>query len=84
MPIIASAKKKLRQDKKREQVNAKTRKLYKLALKVARLNTTKDTQAHAFSTLDLAAKKGVIHKNKANRLKASLNFRIRKTPPSSK
>lgn len=74
MPLIKSAKKKLRQDARRMKINAKYLKEVKsslLAVKKSRgqKNVEKIIQM-AYSKIDKAAKKGVIHKSKANRLKA--------------
>lgn len=73
MPILPSAIKKLRADKRRQKENLKLKRVYKAALKTARTKKTKATLAKAFSALDRAAKKKVIHKNKASRLKSRLN-----------
>lgn len=72
MPIIKSAKKKLRQDKKRHQVNLVVQAKFKKALKTARTKPTKETIAKAFSEVDTAVKKHIIHINKASRLKSRL------------
>jgi len=73
MPIIKSAKKKLRQDRKRTQVNVQTKQEYKEAIKVAKKDPKKkDTIQKAYSAIDTAVKKKVIHKNKAARLKSQL------------
>lgn len=66
MPIIKSAKKKLRQDKSRHARNRSVRKGVKRAIKKA----TAKTVSTAYSAIDKAAKKGVIHKRKAARLKS--------------
>ncbi len=65
MPLIKSAKKKLRQDKKRTVANATYKKKYKVAMKKVTGSLTK-----VYSAIDKAAKKGIIHKNKAARLKS--------------
>lgn len=68
MPITKSAQKKLRQDKKRKTSNAVTKAAYKSAIKKAgKLGVSK-----ASSAIDKAAKKGLIHKNKAARLKSRI------------
>jgi small subunit ribosomal protein S20 len=73
MPIIRSAKKKLRQDKKRTSVNLIVKKKVKAAIKAYRANPTPSLLQKSFSSLDIAAKKNVYHKNKSNRLKARLS-----------
>lgn len=72
MPIIKSAQKKLDQDKKRYEVNNLVRKQFKKAVKTARENPTIATISEAYSKLDTAAKKRIIHKNRAARLKSRL------------
>ncbi|MFH0942775.1 MAG: 30S ribosomal protein S20 [Candidatus Beckwithbacteria bacterium] len=77
MPILKSAIKKLKQDKKRTQVNNLYREKLRLAVKLARKEKTAKTITAAYSALDKAAKKKVIHKNKASRLKSRL-MRLKK------
>jgi len=72
MPIIQSAIKKLRQDKKRNHINVAVRDALKAALKQARLTPKPETLRAAYSALDTASKKHVIHPNKAARLKSRL------------
>jgi small subunit ribosomal protein S20 len=72
MPIIQSAKKKMRIDIRRKAINLRTKRIYKEALKDAIENPTPDSIKKASSQLDTAAKKKVIHKNKASRLKSRL------------
>ncbi len=77
MPIIKSAKKRVKLNKKAAVRNAKTKKSVKLALKKFR-SSVKDgknlakNQSLLQSNIDKAAKKNVIHKNKANRLKSRM------------
>jgi small subunit ribosomal protein S20 len=73
MPVIKSAQKKLRQDKKRQFANKKTKTAYKSLVKQARENPSAKAVQATFSMLDKAAKNGIIHKNKASRLKSSLS-----------
>lgn len=77
MPIIASAKKKLRQDKKRTIRNKRVLALVKKTVKEARLHPSVKSVTRAYSTLDVASKKHVIHANKAARLKSSLAGKIK-------
>jgi small subunit ribosomal protein S20 len=76
MPIIKSAKKRVRVTKKNTARNVKTKRNLKTALKSfhASLTGKKDTGAHskAQSAIDVAAKKGLVHKNKAARKKKQL------------
>ena len=73
MPIIQSAKKKMRQDKRRTKRNKPVRTQVKTAVKDARVKPSKRTLQEAFSALDIAAKKHILHKNKAARLKSRLS-----------
>lgn len=66
MPIIKSAIKKMKQDKKKKLHNIS----YIEAFKALFRNSNKADSKKAYSTIDKAVKKGVIHKNKGARLKA--------------
>ncbi|OGK22052.1 hypothetical protein A3C23_03130 [Candidatus Roizmanbacteria bacterium RIFCSPHIGHO2_02_FULL_37_13b] len=72
MPIIKSAKKKLRQDKKRRILNLGYKKKYKDLLKEAKTNKNTENIKKAVSSIDKAVKKGIIHANKAARLKSQI------------
>lgn len=85
MPIIKSAKKKLRQDKKKSLNNKKYEFAYKKLVNQARKHKKTDTaiKTHellkkAYSAIDKAAKKKIIHKNKAGRLKARISRLLKK------
>lgn len=69
MPIIKSAKKRVRTARKAGARNSKTRRNFKSALKLFAKKPTAQSLSETQSKLDTAAKKGVIHKNKAARLK---------------
>lgn len=77
MPIIKSAKKRVRTAEKAAIRNSKTKRTLKGALKafhkvVTGGGKTAETHSKAQSAVDTAAKKGLIHKNKAARQKAQL------------
>ena len=72
MPILKSAIKKLKQDKKRTRVNKVYRESLRLAVKQTRKEKTAKAVKLAYSALDKAAQQKVIHKNKAARLKSRL------------
>ena len=72
MPILKSAIKKLSADRRREKENLKIKQAYKKALKQAQVKKSAKAISAAFSLLDRAAKKKVIHKSKASRLKSRL------------
>jgi ribosomal protein S20 len=73
MPVIKSAKKKLRQDIKREKINDFLRKTLKTAIKEAQKGKTAEKIKKAVVLTDKAVKKNLIHKNKAARIKSSLS-----------
>lgn len=73
MPLIKSAKKKLRQDKKRQKQNASTKDFLKEVLKKARKDASIEAIRVAVKATDKALKKHLIHKNKAARIKSSLS-----------
>ena len=70
MPVIKSAKKKLRQDRKREKANNLLRNSLKKAIKDAQKSKTAEKVRKAVILVDKAVKKGLIHKNKAARIKS--------------
>jgi len=72
MPILKSAIKKLKQDKKRTRANKAYRENLRQAVKLARKEKSAKAVKLAYSALDKAAKQKVIHKNKAARLKSRL------------
>lgn len=76
MPIIKSAKKRVRVAHKATVRNVKTKRTLRSAIKAfsAALGSTKasDAQRKAQSALDTAAKKGVMHKNKVARKQRQL------------
>jgi small subunit ribosomal protein S20 len=80
MPIIKSAKKRVKVATKAHVRNARTKRTLRDALKAfskavesGKSADILKTQQEAISALDVAAKKAVIHKNKAARQKASLS-----------
>lgn len=78
MPIIKSAKKRIKVANKATARNRKTKRSVKSAIKELQASLLSDKKkaneliAKAQSELDTAVKKGVIHKNKASRKKARL------------
>ncbi|MCL4353806.1 30S ribosomal protein S20 [Patescibacteria group bacterium] len=83
MPVIKSAIKKLRQDKKREKANKRWENLLKSAVKKAKKNPSQSSLKLAVSLTDKASKKNIIHKNKAARLKSQLARLIKHGKKSS-
>jgi len=78
MPISTSAKKVLRRDLKKKRVNFLVKKKVKQALKKVRQKPTKIALSEVASVLDRAAKKRVIHKKKASRLKSRMALLVKK------
>lgn len=72
MPIIKSAKKRVRVARKATVRNAKTKRSLKTALKSFQSSLTGASHSEAQSALDKAGKKGVMHKNKVARKKRQL------------
>lgn len=73
MPIIKSAKKKLRQDKNRTQNNLLVKKTVKAEILAYKRKPIPSALVKVFSVLDTAAKKKVYHSNKVARLKSRLS-----------
>jgi small subunit ribosomal protein S20 len=68
VPISKSAKKSLRSS----ETKAKRNLVLKAKLKTAIKKTTSENLSSVYSTIDKSAKRGLIHKNKAARLKSKL------------
>ena len=77
MPIIKSAKKRVRVAAKATIRNSKTKRLLKVAMKLFGKSPVAETASSAQSAIDTAAKKGIMHKNKAARLKRQLSARAK-------
>lgn len=73
MPVIKSAKKKLRQDKKREKRNDFYRSALQKSLKDLKKNPTAEKVSKAVKLVDKLAKKNLLHKNKAARIKSRIS-----------
>lgn len=69
MPIIKSAKKRVRTASRAAARNSRTKRDLRSAIKLFVKTPSAKSHSSAVSALDKAAKKGVIHKNKAARLK---------------
>lgn len=80
MPIIKSAKKKLRIDRKKTTQNAAYKTALKKIIKEIRKPGKKvaDAIKKLYSIVDKAVKKGIIHKNKAGRIKSRASKSLRK------
>lgn len=73
MPVIKSAKKKLRKDRKLTKTNNVVRDALKKALKEALKSKTAEKVRQAMALTDKAVKKNLIHKNKAAHIKSRLS-----------
>lgn len=77
MPIIKSAKKKVRSDKRKRARNLRFKVGLKTALKAARREPTLNHLKAAQAVLDKAVTAHVIHQNKAARLKSRLAKKVK-------
>lgn len=86
MPVIKSAEKKLRKDKKRTIHNRKIKEAVKKAIKQAKIKKTESIIRKAISLVNKASKKNIIHKNKASRLTSMLSklIAVKKTSKNAK
>lgn len=84
MPQTKSAKKALRQERRRRAINTIVRQKLKKAVKASRKAGEQKSFILASSLLDRAAKKGIIHKRKAARLKSRLAKLVKTTTPATK
>lgn len=82
MPVIKSAQKKLRKDKKRTRRNRDFSEHLKTALKKVKKLPTEKNIKDAVVLVDKAVKNNIIHRNKAARIKSGLSKLIKK--PSQK
>ena len=85
MPIIKSAKKRVRVSAKAAARNSKTKramreslKQFNAAVEGGKADKISEAQSKAVSAIDIAAKKHVIHKNKAARKKSQLSVAAKK------
>lgn len=80
MPLIKSAIKKVRKDKKRTKRNAKYIIAYKNAIKKLKKGGTdfKKKASEVYSQIDKAVKRNIIHKNKGSRLKSTISKFLKK------
>jgi len=78
MPQTTGAIRKLRADKKKAAVNVAIRTAYKQEVTKFKKKPTAKALVDLYSKIDRAAKKKVIHKNKASRLKSRLSKLVSK------
>lgn len=80
MPVIKSAIKKLRKDRKLEKQNDVVRDNLRKAIKKAEKEMSATAVQAAFSLIDRAVKKNLLHKNRAARIKSRLSKTVKGTP----
>ena len=73
MPVTKTAKRALRSSKKKQKINTKTTSSLSVATRSAIKSGQKKQIQKAISLVDRAAKKKVIHANKASRIKSRLS-----------
>lgn len=73
MPNIKSAKKKLKQDRTKTKRNLKYEHLIERAIKEVKKKKDQGSLKKVYSIIDKAAKKKIIHRNKAARLKSRIS-----------
>jgi len=78
MPKIKSAKKALRVSARKRRYNKEVKENLKKLIRTIRKERKKEDLQKLISLLDKAASKGVIHKNKAARLKSRLSKLVEK------
>jgi small subunit ribosomal protein S20 len=79
MPILKSALKALRRDKRRTKINKSVKTAYQNLVLKTRKEPTKENLKKTYSALDKAVKKNIIHKKKASRLKSRLAKLVKQT-----
>ncbi|HUC94421.1 MAG TPA: 30S ribosomal protein S20 [Candidatus Saccharimonadales bacterium] len=79
MPVTTTAKRALRGSKNKESINRVILGKLEVAIRIAKKNRTVEKVIAATSLADRAAKKRVIHKNKAARIKSQLSKLLVKT-----
>jgi len=84
MPVTKTAKRALRSSKKKARVNKLIRTRLEASTRIAKRKKTKESITKAISYTDRAAKKKVIHKNKAARIVSRLSKITPKTPRKAK
>ncbi|HYD34942.1 MAG TPA: 30S ribosomal protein S20 [Vitreimonas sp.] len=73
MPILSNAKKALRSSERKAAVNRVVKSKLKTALDKVKAAPTADTLSTAFSALDKAVRRHMLHRNKAARLKSQVS-----------
>jgi len=80
MPVTKTAKRAQRSSKRKENINKKLVTKLEVLLRVAQKSKKEKDIIAAVSTIDRTAKKHIIHKNKAARMKSSLSRLLPRKP----
>ncbi len=83
MPILGNAKKALRVSKRKAAMNSPVRSRLKTTVDAAKKNPITETLSSAFSAIDKAVKRHIIHRKKAARMKSQLAKQASKTAPTA-
>lgn len=73
MPLLQNAKKALRSSRRKAIFNSRTKSLMKTMIDRMISTPTEENLATAYSSIDIAVKNNLLHKNKAGRLKGQLS-----------
>ena len=73
MPVTKTAKRALRSSKRKEEINKILRTKLETAIRIAKKDMKKGSITNAISLADRAAKRKIIHPNKAARIKSVLS-----------
>jgi len=73
MPVTKTAKRALRSSKKKGIINSVLKSRLEIAIRLAKKEGSKKAVEEAISLTDRAAKRKIIHQNKAARIKSSLS-----------
>ena len=78
MPVTKTAKRALRSSKKKALINRVLKSRLEIAIRLAKKEKSEKTIKEAISLTDRAAKRKIIHRNKAARIKSGLSMLLPK------
>lgn len=84
MPVTKTARRALRSSKRKEAINKQIRGSLEAAIRIAKKKKGMKNISAAISLVDRAAKKNLIHKNKAARIKSTLSKLLPRQAKGSK
>lgn len=73
MPVTKTAKRALRSSKRKENINKSIRNRLGVAMRLSKREKTEKKIRETISLIDRAAKRKIIHKNKAARMKSAIS-----------